>query len=267
MKKKIILLAALAVVLVGILVLLCIFAPGKAVGSGDTESLYAYGYSPEDDGILVTINGPFPAGSKWTANVSSGAAIVAEKGRQNARRARFTVTPLSNGPAEVVFTLNGGGEGGYQIEVDLYADKTWQYSVTGSTHREMEAPTGGELSDTLRYVLSQDADGSYLIILAAEENGSWECESSDTTSVTVTTVMNEEGVYSCKAEPATDSVVVDEEGNVTDIPATRNDATVRIFSAEREEELVVAFTYDENGRLCAAVSDGQSEQPAETAAE
>ena len=165
MKKVwIIVLSAVLILTVALLSLL-IFARtslSKEIDSGDPTSLYPYSFQQARDGLEITIRGPFPKDSSWKAESQyTGVADVSEI-RQNARRAKFLITPISWGRMKVSFFLDQdeAAEAGriYELDVTVDVDTNREITIAENGHREDLTVSGG--GEQYNYRILSNTDGS-----------------------------------------------------------------------------------------------------------
>ena len=146
-------------------------SPSGVISGGDPTSRYSYAFRNTKEGLQITIDGPFPKGSAWTAaSRSVSVATVTEK-RQNARRAEFLVRPLSWGNTGITFCLTQGESSIYELNVAVSVDTERQITVLENGHRENLTVSGQGGQYT--YCIRSAPDGSLELVADNEALCRW----------------------------------------------------------------------------------------------
>lgn len=180
MKKKWILIAIAAVVLIALIVVAAIIA-GRGSQTPEEEpindptSRYPYTVDIKDGSATVTITGEFGDYTWKAAAQNPDAAVQVTAGSASATKAEFTITPVKYGADMVFFTLEKAGtlpDIRYVIDVPVIADDSGAMTVLGSTARELGGchdVTGGAHP----YSYAEAADGTWLVAIGQPGDGDW----------------------------------------------------------------------------------------------
>lgn len=248
MRKKLLLTAAIAfAVLIAVLaVILIAFPRHRSVDSGDAGSLYAYRFTEQRDGLLVTI-ADGPDGEVWTAQPVEPGVVTVTKAAAEAGETAFLLSPAGGGDARVEFTL-GGAERSYQLYVDVHAAGK-EIRVVGSGH---QAFSGKIADEEGRYTITPVERGKYLVYMAPAVDADWAIES-------------ENGCVLCEpydlwdgqlpARPDDDAAGEEKSGKLTlgtcfTLSCLKNEAdVVYIYDRTGGQALKIELDYDEEAGL------------------
>lgn len=242
MKRVWIYILATVLILAVVMLSLLIFvrtSPSGAIDSGDPTSLYSYSYQDTKKGLQLTIEGPFPKDSTWTAENQSAAVAWATEVRQNTRRAEFLISPLSWGNTGLTFCLKQNGESIYELNVKVSVDTEQKITVRENGHREELAVTGQ--GEQYTYCIRSGSDGSLELTADNDALCSW----------------NLRVVGDCvAATPAAELIVGTEEENdtvrysVSWLKAGTD--TLQLCAEELDETVIITVDAAEDGTLTVA---------------
>lgn len=178
MKKEVkIAIIAIAVLLV-LLIAVSALTPKQKIESLDSDSLYAYSYEMEKSGLIITIKGDFPKGSRWECSAEGSSIEVAPKGKGSSKQQRFIIKPAGNGTDKAVFTLLGGEDGEtflYEIASEVYSANGESIVLLGNYHREAAEAYGEEIGEAAVSIQAQ-ADGSLKVYIRGGNAVNWETD-------------------------------------------------------------------------------------------
>ena len=157
MKKFWIITVSVILVLAAALLVCSLVFREKKIPADDPGSQYAYFYAQNKKGLRITVNGPFPDGSVWTAESSNPAALSVAEKTQNEKEAAFRLNAGSAGSAAVSLRLSDSMDAPlYVLSLQVFVGSDGTVSVFDESHILPEQPVGGA-GDAFTYRVSAEA--------------------------------------------------------------------------------------------------------------
>ena len=170
MKKFWIITASVILVLAAALLICSLVFREKKIPADDPDSQYAYFYAQNKNGLRLTVKGPFPESSVWTAESSNSAVLTVSEKTQNAKEVSFQLSAEAVGSSAVSLLLSDSEAVPlYVISLQAFVNSDRNISVFDESHIVPEQPISGA-GEAFTYRVARDgADLAVTVSGSGEE--------------------------------------------------------------------------------------------------